>query len=379
MNWVAFRMLTGDRGKYLGLIFGVAFATLLMSQQVSIFMGIINRTASQILDVRDASIWVMDNKVRFIDEAPGLPDSDLQRVRGVPGVAWAVRLYKGQLLARLPDGNSRSLIVFGLDDASFVGAPAEMIVGELADLHRPDAFIIDKAGYEYMWPGEPYRLGRELQINDCRAVLIGVCKASAPFTTLPVLFTRYSTASTFVSKERRMMSFVLAQSVEGQDDEEVCRRIEKQTGLMALTRDQFFWKTVKYFLGSTGIPVNFGITILLGFVVGAAVTGQTFYLFTIENLRQFGALKAMGVTNLRLVGMILLQGMLVGGAGYGIGVGLTALFFIGTSPITHLAGLHMTWAAVGGTGIAVFVIITITSLASIHKVLVLEPAIVFRG
>ncbi len=379
MNWVAFRMLTGDRGKYLGLIFGVAFATLLMSQQVSIFMGIINRTASQILDVRDAGIWVMDNKVRFIDEVPGLPEIDLQRVRGVPGVAWAVKLYKGQLLARLPDGDSRSLIVFGLDDATFVGAPAEMIVGELADLHRPDAVIVDKAGYEYMWPGEPYRLGRELQINDRRAVLVGVCKASAPFTTLPVLFTRYSTASNFVPKERRMMSFVLAQPVEGHDGAEVCRNIEQQTGLMAVTRDQFYWKTVKYFLGSTGIPVNFGITILLGFVVGAAVTGQTFYLFTVENLRQFGALKAMGVTNLRLVGMILLQGFLVGCCGYGIGVGLTALFFIGTSPITHLAGLHMTWIAFGGTGVAVFVIITITSLASIHKVLVLEPAIVFRG
>src|SRR6266446_9664555 len=94
MSWIALRMLTGDRSKYLGLIFGVAFATLLMSQQVSIFAGIMQRTASQILDVRDADIWVMDDKVRFIDEVPGLPSTDLDRVRGVPGVAWAVKLYK---------------------------------------------------------------------------------------------------------------------------------------------------------------------------------------------------------------------------------------------------------------------------------------------
>ena len=107
MSWVALRMLTGDRSKYLGLIFGVGFATLLMSQQVSIFAGIMRRTASQILDVRDADIWVMDDKVRYIDEVPGLPDTDLQRVRGVPGVAWAVRMYKGQIRARLPDGMNR--------------------------------------------------------------------------------------------------------------------------------------------------------------------------------------------------------------------------------------------------------------------------------
>src|SRR5437868_12545207 len=107
MSWIALRMLTGDRAKYLGLIFGVTFATFLMSQQVSVFMGILTRTGNAILDVRDADIWVMDNRVRFIDEAPGLQDTQLLRVRGIEGVDWAVRLYKGNVLARLEDGNTR--------------------------------------------------------------------------------------------------------------------------------------------------------------------------------------------------------------------------------------------------------------------------------
>ncbi|MBI3408869.1 MAG: FtsX-like permease family protein [Planctomycetes bacterium] len=378
MSWIALKMLMGDRAKFLGLIFGVTFATLLMTQQISIFVGIIKRTASQIVDVRDADIWVMDNKVRYIDEVPGLPDMDLHRVRGVRGVAWAVRLYKGQVRARLPDGNFRNLILFGLDDATLVGAPKEMLAGDLADLRRPDAVIIDKAGYEYMWPGEPWVLGRELELNDRRAVLVGVCKASAPFTTLPILYTRYSSASGFVPKERHLMTFIMAQPEEGHTSSEVCRRIEAQTELQALTRDEFFGKTVRYFLSSTGIPVNFGITIGLGFIVGAAITGQTFYLFTIENLKQFGALKAMGVSNLRLIGMILTQGLVVGLLGYGIGLGLTAAFFEATSGITHLAGLYMTFDAAIGVGAAVLVIIMLTALLSIRRVLVLEPAVVFR-
>jgi len=378
MIWIALKMLMGDRAKYLGLIFGVSFATLLMTQQISIFMGILGRTASQINDIRDADIWVMDNKVRFIDEVPGLPDADLYRVRGVEGVAWAVKLYKGQVRARLQDGNSRNLMLFGLDDATLVGAPREMITGNLADLRRPDAVIIDKAGYEYMWPGEPYVLGRELELNDRRAVLVGVCKASAPFTTLPILYTRYSTASGFVPKERHLMTFVLAQSESGHSATDVCRRIETKTGLLALTQHEFSLRTIRYFLSSTGIPVNFGITILLGFVVGAAITGQTFYLFTIENLKQFGSLKAMGVSNLRLIVMILVQALVVGVLGYGVGVGLTAAFFEATSGITHLAGLHMTWQAALGVGIAVLGIIMLTAVMSIRRVLVLEPAMVFR-
>ncbi len=379
MNWIALKMLIGDPAKYIGLVFGIAFATLLMTQQVSIFMGIMRRTASQILDVRDAQVWVMDNKVRFIDEVPALPETDLYRVRGVPGVQWAARFYKGQVRARLSDGNFRNVILFGLDDASFVGAPQEMIVGSLSDLRRPDAVVIDKAGYEYMWPGEEYKIGREFELNDHRAVLVGICKASAPFTTLPVLYTRYSQTLGFVPRERNLMTFVLAEPQPGVSAEELCRRIESQTGLLAQTKDQFFWKTVRYFLSSTGIPVNFGITIGLGFIVGAAVTGQTFYLFTIENLRQFGALKAMGVTNLRIIGMIMLQAVVVGTLGYGIGVGLTAAFFEATDNITHLAGLFMAWQAVAGVGAAILLIVLMTSVIAARKVLVLEPAIVCRG
>lgn len=379
MNWIALRMLTGDRSKYLGLVFGVTFATLLMTQQVSIFMGILTRTGNQILEVRDADIWVMDNRVRYIDEAPGLQDIDLMRVRGVPGVAWAVRTYKGTVRARLENGNTRNVRLTGLDDETLVAAPQEMILGSLEDLTRPDAVIIDKAGYVYMWgPGE-FQLGREFQLNDRRAVLVGVCKVAPPFFSDPIIYARYSQAARYVPRERNLMNYILVKPEEGTDHETLCRDIEKQTGRMALTQHQFFWKTVSYFLGSTGIPVNFGITIALGFIVGAAVTGQTLYLFIVESLKQFGALKAMGVPNGRILGMILLQALLVGGIGYGLGVGLTSIFFISTGNITHLAGLHMTWAALIGTGVAVVVIVIATSIISARRVLTLEPAIVFRG
>jgi putative ABC transport system permease protein len=357
-----------------------------MSRQVSIFMGIMKRTASQILDVRDADIWVMDDKVRFIDEAPGLPDTEVERVRRVPGVAWAVRLYKGQVRARLDDGNFRNVILFGLDDDTLVGAPQEMLAGQLSDLGQPDAVLIDKAGYEYMWPedarrapAEGYRLGKVFEMNDHRAVLVGVCKASAPFTTLPVLYTRYSLCTWYAPRERHLMSFALARLTAGADAQAVCDRIHDETGRMALTRQQFFWKTIGYFLGSTGIPVNFGITITLGFLIGVAIAGQTFYLFTIENLKQFGALKAMGLSNLRLVGMILLQALVVGAVGYGVGIGVTALFFELTGHITQLAGLYLYREVMAGTGVAVLTIVVLSSLLSIRRVLVLEPAIVFRG
>jgi putative ABC transport system permease protein len=379
MNWVAIRMLIGDRVKFFGLVFGVTFATFLMSQQVSVFVGIVGRAASQIVDVRDASIWVMDPRVRHFDEAPGLPAGDLQRVRGVEGVQWAVPFFKGQVLARVEQGLPRNVILEAVDDSSLVGAPQELIAGSLADLRRPYAVIVDKAGYEYLWPNESIRLGREFEINDRRAVLVGVCKASPPFVTLPVMYTRFNEALLDVPTKRNLMNFVLAETLPGHQAAEVSERISRETGLLAITQPRFFWNTINYMLSSTGIPVNFGITIALGFIVGLAVAGQTFYLFTLENLKHFGSLKAMGVNNRRLIGMILLQAFSVGGIGFGLGIGLTALFFRETNQITHLAGLHMTWQAVVGVGAAVLVIVALASLVSMRRVLVLEPAIVFRG
>jgi putative ABC transport system permease protein len=378
MNRVAIRMLTGDTAKYVGIIFGITFAALLIAQQASIFCGLMLMTTSQIQDIQGASVWVMDPGVQFIDDIKPMSENELYRVRGVPEVQWAVRLYKGLGRARFEDGTFQQIILLGLDDGSFVGAPREMVVGSLSDLRQPDAVIMDERGYRSLWPGEPLEAGRTFEMNDHRALLVGVCKASQTFQTFPIVYTRYSQATQFVPRERKMLSFVLAQPEPGVPAESAARQIAEKTGLQAQTREEFIWTTIWYYMYRTGIPVNFGITVLLGFIVGTAIAGQTFYLFTIENLRQFGALKAMGLSDRRIVGMILLQALLVGLVGYGLGVGLATLFGIVTESADKLA-YFMPWQVLLITAASVLVILILSSLFSIRRVLILEPGIVFRG
>jgi putative ABC transport system permease protein len=378
MKWIAWKMLIGNKAKYLGIIFGVAFASLLIAQQSSIFCGLMLMTTSQIQDVKGADIWVMDGNVQFIDDIKPLSDDDLMRVRGVPGVEWAVKFYKGLARARLDDGAFQQVILLGVDDGTMVGAPQEMIVGSWDDLRRNEALIIDEAGYQQLWPGEPFKIGREFEMNDHRGVLVGVCKASRTFQTFPIVYTRYSQATQYVPGERKTMSFVLAQPNPGTPVNQVCDRITQQTGLQALTRQQFIWKTIRYYLEKTGIPINFGITVLLGFIVGTAISGQTFYLFTVENLKQFGALKAMGTNNWRIVGMVLLQALQVGFIGYCLGVGGAALFGQLTQHHSKLA-FYMPWPVLVITGAAVLIITLLASLLCVRKVITVEPAIVFKG
>ncbi|MBI4204328.1 MAG: ABC transporter permease [Betaproteobacteria bacterium] len=379
MGEIALRMLLGDRAKYLGLVFGITFATLLMSQQVSIFIGLMARTASQILDVREADIWVMDPRVQYIDEIKALPDKQLARVRGVPGVEWAVPFFKGLGVVRAPGGIMQQVILLGVDDATLTGRPPQMIHGRWEDLKQPDAMIMDRAGWEFTWPGEPFQPGRVIEINDRRVVVVGLAEASPPFVTFPVVFTRYTEALRLAPGERNRMSFVLARAAGGEDPKAVAQRITAQTGLQALTSQEFQWRSINHYLKRTGIPINFGITVVLGFIVGAAVAGQTFYLFVLENLRQFGALKAIGVGNRQILGMVLLQALLVAFVGFSLGIGLSAAFFEATSGVTALRGFILRTEVIAATGGAVALILAIASFASLRKVLVLDPAIVFRG
>ena len=378
MNYVALRMLMGERAKYLGLVFAIAFSTFLLENQTSIFAGILKRTASQVMDVTDADVWVMDPRTQYFEQTRALKDTDLFRVRGVPGVRYAVRLFKGTPVARAPDGTFSQTITLGLDDATLAGAPRKMLLGSWERLREPDAIVIDKAGYVLLFPGQPLELGDTLELNDHKVTIVGISDASAPFVSFPVIHTRYSEAVDFQGRERKQLSFVLARPEPGVGAAELARRIEARTGLRARTTHEFRWDCIRYYLANTGIPVNFGITIAVALIVGTVVAGQTFYLFTVENLKQFGALKAIGVTNRRLVGIILLQAFTVGAIGFAIGTGIGAAFFELTLQKLATRGLILMWQNVALTGGCILFVIIVASLLSIRRVLVLEPAAVFR-
>ncbi len=378
MNFVALRMLTGDRAKYLGLVFAIAFSTFLLENQTSIFAGIMSRTGNQIRDVGEAEVWVMDPQTVYFEETKALKDTDLNRVRGVPGVEWAVRLFKGGPVARTEAGKFSQCVVLGLDDATLVGVPRKMLLGDWKRLREPNSVVIDKAGYLLLFPGEPLEIGRTLELNDHLARIVGISDASPGFVSFPIIHARYSEAVNFQGRERSQMSFIVARQQAGLTPKQLASRITEQTGLRARTRDEFRWDCIRYYIANTGIPVNFGITISIALIVGTVVAGQTFYLFTVENLKQFGALKAIGVTNWRLMGMILLQAFTVGAIGYSLGTGMAAVFFEVTAKQIATRGMVLMWECAALTGACIFLVVIIASVLSIRRVLVLEPAAVFR-
>src|SRR5271155_2159628 len=143
MNFLAMKMLVGDRLKYFSLVAGLAFAALLVTQQASIFCGYALRTGSWIYDERCCDLWVMNDQADFTEANKPILDSNLDRVRGVSGVLWAVPMSRSYLKARLPDGTQLSVRVIGLDDATLTGAPARMVEGKTEDLRQDRAVFVN--------------------------------------------------------------------------------------------------------------------------------------------------------------------------------------------------------------------------------------------
>lgn len=376
MNYVALKMLFGDRAKYLMLLCGLTFAVMLIVQQGSIFWGLMIWSQSSVSNL-NVPIWVTDPGIAQVDEVKPIADTAVDRVRSVPGVEWAVPLYKGLLRARLSNGDYHQITLTGLESSTLIGRPAEVLEGRFEDVLQPDAVVLDQWAVERMGGPSVIKIGTVFELNDKLARVVAIAKTQKSFTNIPVVYTTYERAIRYVPRERRTLSYVLAKAKDGAPVSEVTRRIHEQTGLGAYTAEDFGWKTIGWVLKNTGIGINFGTTILLGFIVGMAIAGQTFYLFTVENLRQFGALKAMGASTFTLARMILLQAFTVGLTGYGVGIGLATVFGFFTARSGGLPFIE-TWQLLILVLVALLAICTFSALISIIKLARLEPAIVFR-
>lgn len=379
MIGVAMKMLMGDPIKYFGLVFGIGFSTLLMSQQMSIGIGLLTWGANPVLDVREAQIWVMDPRVKQADQGEPMSDQELYRVRGVEGVAWAVPYFRTSSTLKTTQGNIAAVTLVGVDNQSMIGLPQVNLAQSMTAIRGRNAAILDKNTAYLIWDDGREPIGEVVEINDNRIAIQGTTKALTNFTGLPTVYMKYSDAIAITPPQRNKLSFVLVGAKPGVDVAALTKRIEEATGLKAETRAEFAKAGTDFIIENTGIPISFGAAIGLGVMVAIIITALTLAMFIAENQKNFGALKAIGVTNQQLLAMVVSQALLVGFIGYGIGIGGTGLFLFLGRETPGLSGFRALGEIVGGVGVLIAVIVVGSALASVQKVLRMDPAIVFRG
>ncbi len=389
MTGLALKMLFGDTAKYVMLIAGLFFATFLIVQQASVFCGLMLWTTATLKNVA-APIFVVEERVEQINETNPMRDTDVDRVRSVSSVRWAMPLYSGIQRVRLNDGSFKTVQLVGIDAASLAGAPGRMVEGRLEDLRLPNTVVIDQLATTRLAsnpkdPSTKIKIGDHFEINDVEARVVGICEAMRSFTGGPYIWTTYERALQYTPPSRKMLSAVIAAPVNGMSVEQAASDIERTTGLRAYvnhnfgkeTKD-FNTSTVWWYIRNTGIPISFGTTVIIGFIVGVAIACQTFYAFVLDNLKHLGALKAMGMSNVKLSMMLLFQAFTIGIIGFGLGLLATSGFAIGALK-NGQPPFFMPWQIPVFAFIAVQLICMLAALLGIIRLSLYEPAMVFRA
>lgn len=373
----ALKMLIGNKASFMGVLFGIFLATLLISQQSAIFLGLVSRSYRTITDIPAPNIWAMDPATESDDRIRGMPDGNLDIVRSVPGIEWAVPINITRMPLVTQWGTFQIAQIYGIDDATLIGAPTNMVEGQVRDLRREGGVIVDvysanSSLAKQLPDGQkiPLKIGDEMEINNHRAVVVGICNITQGFYPHPILFTACHEFRKFTSNQINYLGFIAAKTKPGENVQNVCNQINTFPGIKALTRDQFKWRIIKTFL-ETGILINFGLSVLLGIIIGFSIAGQIFYIMTLENLMYYALIKAVGGTKKMILKMIIVQALVVGVMGFLIGIGATLIWGIAIKNTT-LAFLFP-WQLLLFTGLIVLIICTFTAALSIRKVFHADP------
>jgi putative ABC transport system permease protein len=393
---VALKMLTGNRAKYAGLLFGITFTSFLVTFALSYFAGFMTRGFALVSENPEADVWVMDPAVNSTEHTTNLPSSVLARVRSIEGVQSAVPLALGSAEVRFPNGEFQTFQVIGVDGPTLAGLPPLRDGVARSVLRTPDAAVVDAGGTEGklqtpllradQWPRHPklnvptrrLRAGDVVLVNDHRVRIAGLARALPRYPPRPLLYTTYANAGRILLPERHLMTFVLAKATPGVDPAVLAKRITARTGLRARTADQFTADTVRWFFINSEDVGDIASMISIAMLVGFGVTGVMLYMFTEENLKQYAVLKAMGATPRLLLTMILAQAGLCALLGTGLGLGLCAI--IGQIAAAEADyPFRMMWFTPLFGGTMVVLVSLVAAAVSAQPVFKLHPGIVFAG
>ena len=372
---IGFKLLVNDKGKFSALLIGLTFSVFLMMEMTAMFAGILSRACSNVTNI-GAAMWIMDTSVNTVTSPLPMPDYLLDAVRSMDGVSYAVPLFVGGAMVKLPRGTYQAVNVVGLDDESLFGHP-ELEQGNIQDIYADNSFmVVDDAEFAKL---DNPKIGSTFELNDHRVTIVGIAQvASNGLNGVPTLYTTYNRAIQYIPQMRFTLSYVLVQAKSAAAVAGIKQKVA-ELGYVAFTKEEFNSGIADYYIYKTGVGTNILLMTIISFIVGLAISGQTFYTFIIENLEKFGALKAIGARGRKLVYMILFMATLTSLTGYGLGILLVTVVISGARSLSPYYAATITYWNLGLAFGMVLLIAAISGYIGVRKVLKIEPFDIFRG
>jgi putative ABC transport system permease protein len=371
---LAQRNLFHDKVRLAVTLTGIVFAVVLIVVELGLFVGF-TVTTSNLIDNSGADLWVTSKHVPYVEQGVPFSERKVYQVRAVPGVAKAEKLITRWVEWKRPDGRQESVQVVGLNVDENLGRPWNLVQGRVEDLKRPDAIIMDEIYRQKLGVDHAEQL---FEINGKRARVVGFTQGIRAFTTSPYVFTTFKRAQEYANVPDDQTTYILVKLAPGANPEQVRHDIlDRVKDVDVVTNHEFSRMTQFYWMFTTGAGVAVLLAALLGLVVGFVVVAQTIYATTMDHLREFGTLKAMGAPNSYVYKVIIKQAAISAVIGYFLGM-IVSVFVVHASQKGGAAILMPTPMAIGMFFLTLFMCVG-AALVSINKVTRLDPAMVFKG
>jgi putative ABC transport system permease protein len=342
--------------------------------QVGLFLGLMDN-ASLTINQLDADLWVTSRNTPNVDFAHTFPETSIKRVRAIDGVERADNLIVAFMNVNLPNGAIEGSEVYAMEDFTQWNFPQNVVEGNIADLRRGPYVVIDDSAKK-RWGA--FSVGDYREILGRRVKVIGKTVDAKSFTTTPLVFMDYRLAQSIQGDLLRgNTTYTLVKLAPGADAAAVRAEITKRLPYNdVFTRDEWAKRSRSYWIDSTGLGLNMYLTVFLGCLVGIVVVAQTLYTSTMEHIREFGTVKAIGGSNRDIYMILAKQSTIAAVAGFALG----AVQAFAMRPL--IAKIDLKLVIPNELAVAVFIGSVVLCLAaamiSFRKVASIDPALVFR-
>ena len=368
---VAVRMMAHDKAKLVGTTLGVVFAVVLAGQQVGVLLGLLQKN-TMFADNAGADIWVVPPATTQTAPGQRLPTALLEQARTTPGVSVASPLVMVGTAIKKPGGGSEAITLVGFDLDTGLGGPWNIVAGSVDELRRRDTIFFEDAQRE---KAGGLNLGSVREVNGRSVRIGGFTWGLLPFGP-PYSFGDIDTVRELGDVSRDELSFVLVKVAPGADvaavQDELARRMPTAE---VVTRHELHDTIVETLLAEQ-LGITFGTSTAFGLIIGFVIVALSMFSAVIDNLREFGTLKAIGLTNSDLGRMLVVQSIAYAWFGSLVGLGLVA----GLSEGIRSANLVILLPAplVLAVPAVMTILCVMASALALRRVRRLEPGMVFR-
>ena len=371
---LARRNLFHDRIRLIVTLTGIAFSVVLMVVQWGLFEGFSSST-SGLIDHSHADPWIAAKNTAYLEQAIPFNERKYYQVLATPGVASAIKYIVRWSIWKEPSGRAESVAIVGCDPDATIGGPYNLVSGDPLQLKQPNAIIIDRIYADKLGT---HAIGDMVEVNGYRAKVVGFTDGIRAFTTSPYIFTTFKRAQDFTVIDQDQTNFVLVKAAPGVDVKRLKAELQRRLPDNEIfTTAEFSASTRHYWMFTTGAGIAVLMAAALGLVVGIAVVAQTIYATTMDHIREYGTLKAMGAPNSYVLGVIMQQAAIAAVMGYAIGMAVS--FFVVHGASKGGANILLSWQTAVGLFFLTLAMCTSAAIVSVKKILSLDPAMVFKG